>query len=93
LLTLLRASSLGIWYRSIDSEMAQLLFRDLLFRKFCHLELWGDVSDATTIGRFWARLMELGLWEGLLGEVNHQIEAKHIIMTEGQINIINATPV
>ena len=93
LLTLLRASLLGIWYRLSDAELAQLLFRDLLFRKFCHLELGGDVPDATTIGRFRARLMELGLWEVLLGEVNRQLEAKHIIMTEGRINIIDATPV
>ena len=73
--------------------MAQLLFRDLLFRKFCHFELGGDVSDATTIGRFWTRLMELGLWEVLLGEVNRQLEEKHIIMSEGRINIIDAIPV
>ena len=66
LLTLLRASLLGIWYRLSDYELAQSLFRDLLFRKFCHLELGGDVPDATTIGRFRARLMELGLWEVLL---------------------------
>jgi IS5 family transposase len=66
LLTLLRASLLGIWYRLSDAELAQSLFRDLLFRKFCHLELGGDVPDATTIGRFRARLMELGLWEVLL---------------------------
>ena len=93
LLTLLRASLLGIWYRLSDAELAQTLFRDLLFRKFCHLELGGDVPDATTIGRFRARLMEHGLWEILLGEVNHQLEAKQIIMTEGRINIIDATPV
>jgi IS5 family transposase len=41
LLTLLRASLLGIWYRLSDVELAQTLFRDLLFRKFCHLELGG----------------------------------------------------
>jgi IS5 family transposase len=64
-----------------------------LFRKFCHLELGGDVPDATTTGRFRARLMEHGLWEALLGEVNRQLEAKLIIMTEGRINIIDATPV
>ena len=93
LLTLLRASLLGIWYRLSDAELTQSLFRDLLFRKFCHLELGGDVPDATTIGRFRARLMALGLWEVLLGEVNRQLEAKHIIMTEGRINIIDATPV
>ena len=93
LLTLLRASLLGIWYRLSDVELAQTLFRDLLFRKFCHLDLGGDVPDATTIGRFRAKLVEHDLWEVLLGEVNRQLEAKHIIMTEGRINIIDATPV
>lgn len=93
LLTLLRASLLGIWYRLSDVELAQTLFRDLLFRKFCHLELGGNVPDASTIGRFRQKLVEHDLWEVLLGEVNHQLEAKHIIMTEGRINIIDATPV
>jgi len=93
LLTLLRASLLGIWYRLSDVELAQTLFRDLLFRKFCHLELGGDVPDASTIGRFRQKLVEHDLWEVLLGEVNRQLEAKHIIMTEGRINIIDATPI
>ena len=93
LLTLLRASLLGIWYRLSDVELAQTLFRDLLFRKFCHLELGGDVPEATTIGRFRQKLVEHDLWEVLLGEVNRQLEVKHIIMTEGRINIIDATPI
>jgi IS5 family transposase len=93
LLTLLRASLLGIWYRLSDVELAQTLFRDLLFRKFCHLELGGNVPDATTIGRFRAKLVEHDLWEVLLAEVNRQLEKKRIIMTEGRINIIDATPV
>jgi IS5 family transposase len=93
LLTLLRASLLGIWYRLSDVELAQTLFRDLLFRKFCHLELGGDVPDASTIGRFRQKLVEHDLWEVLLGEVNRQLEAKRIIMTEGRINIIDATPI
>lgn len=71
LLTLLPPSLLGIWYRLSDVELAQTLFRDLLFRKFCHLELGGDVPDATTIGRFRAKLVEHNLWEALLGEVIH----------------------
>jgi transposase, IS5 family len=33
------------------------------------------------------------LWELLLGEVNRQLEEKNIIMSEGRINIIDATPV
>jgi IS5 family transposase len=93
LLTLLRASLLGIWYRLSDVELAQTLFRDLLFRKLCHLELGGDVPDATTIGRFRQNLVDHDLWEILLGEVNRQLEVKHIIMTEGRINIIDARPI
>ena len=93
LLTLLRASLLGIWYRLSDAELAQTLFRDLLFRKFCHLELGGDVPDAPTIGRFRQKVVEHDLWEILLGEVNRQLEQKHIIMAEGRINIIDATPI
>ena len=93
LLTLLRASLLGIWYRLSDVDLAQAVFRDLLFRKFCHLELGNDVPDATTIGRFRQKLVEHDLWEVLLGEVNCQLEAKRIIKIEGRINIIDATPV
>jgi IS5 family transposase len=93
LLTLLRASLLGIWYHLSDVELAQTLFRDLLFRRFCHLELGGDVPEASTIGRFRAKLVEHDLWEVLLGEVNRQLEEKRIIMTEGRINIIDATPI
>ncbi len=69
LLTLLHAALLGIWYRLSDVELAQTLFRDLLFRKFCHLELGGDVPDATTIGRFRQELVAHDLWELLLGDV------------------------
>ena len=45
LLTLLRASFLGIWYRLSDAELAQSLFHDLLFRKFCHLNwVWMSLT-------------------------------------------------
>lgn len=62
-------------------------------RKFCHLELGGDVPGASTLGRFRNHLVEHDLWERLLGEINRQLEAKSIILTEGRINIIDATPI
>ena len=93
LLTLFRALLLGVWYRLSDVQLAQCLYRDLLFRKFCHLELGTDVPEASTLGRFRAKLVEHDLWDLLLGEINHQLESKNIIMTEGRINIIDATPV
>ena len=52
LLTLFRGLLLGVWYRLSDVQLSQYLYRDLLFRKFCHLELGGDVPEASTLGRF-----------------------------------------
>ena len=93
LLTLFRALLLGIWYQLSDVQLAQCLYRDLLFRKFCRLELGGDVPEASTLGRFRTKLMEQNLWDQLLAEINRQLEAKNIIMTQGRINIIDATPI
>jgi len=93
LLTLFRGLLLGLWYRLSDVQLAQCLYRDLLFRKFCRLELGGEVPEASTLGRFRTRLVEQDLWDRLLGEINRQLEAKNIIMSEGRINIIDATPI
>ena len=72
-----------------DVQLAQCLYRDLLFRKFCHLELGTTVPEASTLGRFRNKLVKHDLWDQLLGEINRQLEAKNIIMTEGRINIID----
>jgi IS5 family transposase len=93
LLTLFRGLLLGVWYRLSDVQLAQCLYRDLLFRKFCYLELGEDVPEASTLERFRMQLVEHDLWEHLLGEVNRQLEASNIIMTQGRINTIDATPV
>ncbi len=93
LLTLFRSLLLGIWYQLSDVQLAQSLYRDLLFRKFCRLELGGDVPEASTLGRFRAQLVEQDLWDRLLAEINGQLETKNIIMTQGRINIIDATPI
>lgn len=93
LLSLFRSLLLGVWYRLSDVQLAQCLYRDLLFRQFCHLELGSDVPEASTLGRFRSKLVAHDLWEKLLGEITRQLEAKHIIMSEGRINIIDATPI
>ncbi|WP_392384106.1 IS5 family transposase [Marinomonas primoryensis] len=93
LLTLFRSLLLGIWYKLSDVQLAQSLYRDLLFRKFCHLELTSSVPEASTLGRFRNQLVKLELWDILLAEVNNQLESKNIIMREGRINIIDATPI
>ena len=82
-----------MWYRLSNVELSKWLYCDLLFRKFCHLELGGDVPEASTLGRFRNQLFKHDLWERLLGEINRQLDAKNIILTEGRINIIDTTPV
>ena len=93
LLSLFRSLLLGIWYKLSDVQLAQSLYRDLLFRKFCGLEFGNDTPEASTIGRFRNHLVDHDLWELLLGEINRQLEEKNIIMTQGRINIIDATPI
>ena len=93
LLTLFRGLLLGVWYRLSDFQLSQCLYRDLLFRKVCHLELGCDVPEASTLERFRNQLFEHDLWEQLLGEITCQLEAKNIIPTERRINIIDAIPV
>ena len=88
-----RALLLGIWYNLSDVQLAKCLARDLLFRKFCHLELGHETPDDTTLCRFRGELVKHDLWEVLLGEVNRQLEEQNIIMTQGRINIVDATPV
>ena len=93
LLTLFRGLLLGLWYGLSDQQLAKFLARDLLFRKFCRLGFDGGTPDDGTLGRFRQKLVSHKVWEQLLGEVNHQLEKQHIIIKEGRINIVDATPV
>ncbi|MDP0562082.1 MAG: hypothetical protein QS721_07035 [Candidatus Endonucleobacter sp. (ex Gigantidas childressi)] len=90
---LLLLGSLGFSYLLPNSNLKCFGYRDLLFCKFCHLELGGAVPETYTLGRFRTRLVEHRLWDQLLAEINRQIEGKNIIMSEGSINIIDATPI
>jgi|TARA_R110001583_G_scaffold114949_2_gene265471 IS5 family transposase len=88
LLTLYRSLLLGICYSLSDVQLAQSLYRDLLFRKFCHLELTATVPEASTLGRFRNKLVKHDLWTKLLKEINRQLEERNVIRTQGRINII-----
>jgi IS5 family transposase len=90
---LLRSLLLGVWYGLSDVKLEKQLVRDLLFRKFCGLSLNESAPDHSTLSRFRTQLMEKKLWEPLLEEVNRQLAARHIIIKEGQVSIIDATVV
>lgn len=91
--TLLRALLLGVWHGLSDEHLEKQLARDLLFRKFCRLEIDAETPDATTLGRFRARLEAEGLLAGLFEAVKAQLAAKHVILSEGRVAIVDATVV
>ena len=86
-LTLFRALLSGQVYRLSDVPLEACLARDLLFRKFCHLEMDRGVPASTTLGRFCARLG--GRAQALFDEVPHGPAARNLILTEGGIAVVD----
>ena len=74
-----------------DVQMESLLARDLLFRKFCGLSSDDQPPSHDTISRFRRKLAKAKLWDQLLETINTQLKAKHIIIQEGQVSIMDAT--
>jgi transposase len=79
---LLRALLLGAWYGLSDVKLEAALVRDLLFRKFCGLAMNDTAPDHSTLSRFRSQLVEKALWERIFDEVNQQLMAQHIIITQ-----------
>jgi transposase, IS5 family len=90
-LTLFRALLLGSWYDLSDVKLSAQLARDLLFRKFCRLELDQGVPEASTLGRFRAQLGDR--LEAVLAEVVAMLEEARVILAEGRVAIVDATVV
>lgn len=90
-LTLFRALLLGLWYDLSDVKLSQQLARDLLFRKFCRLEIDQGVPDDSTLGRY-----RKGLGDrlpALLETVVAMLEERRVILAEGRIAVVDATVV
>lgn len=89
--TLFRALLLGLWYDLSDVKISAQPARDLLFRRFCRLELDQDVPDDTTLGRFRPRLEER--LDAVLAEVVAMLEEARVVLVEGRVAIVDATVV
>ena len=90
-LMLFRALLLGQLYRLSDVQLGHQVMRELLFRRFCRIELDQSVPDAVTLGRFRAALD--GWMDALLALVNRNLAAQNLILTKGQIAIVGASVV
>jgi transposase, IS5 family len=65
-MTLFRALLLGIWHNLFDVKLEAQLARDLMFRKFCRLEMDQGVPQASTLGRFRIALEKAGHLDAVL---------------------------
>ncbi len=82
---------LGLWHDLSDVKPEAQLARDLMFRKFCRLELDQGVPQASIIGRFRIALEKPDRLEAVLTEINGQLSSRNVILQEGRVAIVDAT--
>lgn len=84
-LVLLRCVLLQQWYGLSDPGLEEALGDRLSFRRFVGLSLSDPVPDHSTLSRFRKVLVEQGLGERLLGEVNRQLAERGLILKRGTL--------
>jgi len=84
-LVLLRCVLLQQWYGLSDPGLEEALGDRLSFRRFVGLSLSDPVPDHSTLSRFRKVLVEQGLGERLLSEVNRQLAGKGLILKRGTL--------
>jgi transposase, IS5 family len=82
---LLRCLLLQQWYRLSDPGLEEALSDRLSFRRFVGLALADPVPDHSTLSRFRSELVRRGLSEPLLAELNHQLDAKGLMVKSGTL--------
>jgi transposase, IS5 family len=87
--TMLKVLLLQVWYGLSDPMMEDALSDRLSFRRFVGLGLDQAVPDHSTISRFRTALLAAHRWEGLLAQVNAQLDARGVILRQG--TLIDAT--
>lgn len=78
-------------YNISDAALSGALRRDLVFMRFCGLNLDGVKPDAATICRFRNKLIEKDLLKNLLWEVNQLLESQGLKMVNGKYVSADAT--
>ena len=88
---MLRIMLLQQWHSLSDPGMEHALRIRLDFLQFCDLEVGSAIPDETTICKFRGKLIKLGVFDALLGEVNRQLEAHNIKVKSACEAIVDAT--
>lgn len=88
-LGMFKALLLQQWYGLSDPGLEEALGDGLSFRRFCGFALDAPTPDETTIWRFRQAVVEAGLQDRLLDELNRQLDAQGLLLRKG--TIIDAT--
>lgn len=74
----------GIWHGGLSDESVEdMANSNLHVMRFLGLSLEDDVPDHSVLSRFRTRLTAAGAWDGLLSQVNEQIQAHGITVRQG----------
>jgi IS5 family transposase len=86
---MLRVHCVQIFYNLSDPGMEDLLYESAPVRRFAGLKLLGPLPDETTILNFRHLLEQHSLGQGLLEEINANLESQGLRLREG--TIVDAT--
>jgi transposase, IS5 family len=90
-ISMLKLILLGQWNSMSDPELEYAIRIRLDFISFCGFDINGDIPDHSTICRFRNKLIEKGLLERLLGEVNDQLVGLGLKVEKTNLAILDAT--
>lgn len=69
----------GIWNGGLsDESVEEIVDSNLHVMRFLGLSLEDDVPDHSVLSRFRTRLTVAAAWDGLLAQINRQIQAHNI---------------
>lgn len=88
-LGMFKALLLQQWYGLSDPGLEEALADRLSFRRFCGFALDQGTPDETTLCRFRQALVAAALTDGLLAELNRQLESRGLVLKRG--TMIDAT--
>ena len=83
-LLLFKMLLIGIWNGGLSDESVEdMANSNLHVMRFLGLSLEDDVPDHSVLSRFRTRLTAAGAWDGLLAQVNAQIQAHDTLVRQG----------
>lgn len=83
-LLLLKMLLVGIWHGGLSDESVEdMANSNLHVMRFLGLTLEDDVPDHSVLSRFRTRLTAVGAWDGLLEQINRQIQGHNIVVKQG----------